>query len=306
LGEPVPPEDPTVIFLHVGKTAGTTLRRILRRQFPRSQVLVLMPGRTPELLDPPVARDGRPQRPSAPRERTLEAFARLPQEQRARPRLIMGHTVFGLHAHVPRPSTYVTMLRDPMRLVPSQYAYIMRTPQHRLHETLVSRGMSLADYVTSGVSLYTDNSQTRALSGDREAAFGECDESMLARAVENLERHFSVVGVTERFDESLLLLRHAFGWSRLHYTAANVTGRSGGAASALDAHTARLVERHNLLDLELYRIARERLDAAVAAVPWFEGELERFRRRNGIYRPWIAITQALPRDVRKRVRARGR
>ena len=33
--------NPTVIFLHIGKTAGTTLRRILRHNFRSSEIMVV-------------------------------------------------------------------------------------------------------------------------------------------------------------------------------------------------------------------------------------------------------------------------
>src|SRR4029077_1199286 len=79
--------EPTVIFLHIGKTAGTTLRRIPRRHYPKSDIMVVR------------------SRPFT-REHTLAQFAELPEAQRSAPRLIMGHTVFGLHELVPRPSTY--------------------------------------------------------------------------------------------------------------------------------------------------------------------------------------------------------
>ena len=31
--------DETIIFLHIGKTAGSTMRQILKRQFPSSQTM---------------------------------------------------------------------------------------------------------------------------------------------------------------------------------------------------------------------------------------------------------------------------
>ena len=33
-------DDRTVIFLHIGKTAGSTLRQVLKRQFPSSHLTV--------------------------------------------------------------------------------------------------------------------------------------------------------------------------------------------------------------------------------------------------------------------------
>ena len=58
--------EPTVVFLHIGKTGGTTLRRVLRRQYPESEMMVVR------------AR-------ARPREETLADFAKLPEVERARP-----------------------------------------------------------------------------------------------------------------------------------------------------------------------------------------------------------------------------
>ena len=146
-------DDRTVIFLHIGKTAGSTLRQVLKRQFPSSQALTVRARRRP-------------------RTDTIADFARLPEEDRLRPRLIMGHTVFGLHEGVPRPCTYVTMLRQPVKLALSQYRYVQRIPSHHHHEAV--KDMTLEEYVASRISFEMDNSQTRAIAGDLDTPVGEC------------------------------------------------------------------------------------------------------------------------------------
>ena len=296
-------EDPTVIFLHIGKTAGSTVRRIVARQFPSSQTLELYarhppsPVRQEALESPPPAE-------RAPREESLAAFGRLPLEQRAACRLLLGHTVFGIHESIPRPCTYVTFLRDPYRLLPSQWTYIRSTPSHRLYDAV--RRMSLSEFAQSGVTINTDNSQTRALSGAVGVPFGGCDEDMLGRAKENIDRWFSAVGITERFDESLLALQEAFGWSRLHYVSVNVS--RSAARPEMSNEDRDLIAELNRFDLELYRYANDRLDATLAAVPDVEAALARLRRRNALYRPIGVLTQSLRFRLRKALRttmARG-
>lgn len=275
--------DPTVIFLHIGKTAGTTLRRVLRRNFSSSDVMVVRArGRS--------------------RTETLPEFAKLPEADRARPRLIMGHTVFGLHELVPRPSTYVSMVRKPKSLVLSQYTFVQRTEGHRHHEEVVRRGMSLEDYIGSGLSLEMDNSQTRAIAGDLDTPFGACTDEMLERAKRNIEHHFAVVGITERFDESLVLMQHAFGWRRINYVRANV---APGKRPEPSEEALRLIEEHNRLDIELYRWVGERFDAAIAADSGFAASYARFERSNSLYKPWGNLTYTLPQRVYTRLRDRG-
>ena len=276
-------ESPTVIFLHIGKTAGTTLRRVLRRNFPSADVMV-------------VRARGRP------RTETLTDFARLPEAERARPRLIMGHTVFGLHELVPRPSTYVSMVRRPKNLVLSQYTFVQRTPGHRHHEEVVGREMSLEDYIESGLALEMDNSQTRAIAGDLDTPYGACTDEMLERAKRNVEGHFAAVGVTERFDESLVLMQHAFGWRKISYVRANV---APGKRPEPSERALRLIAEHNRLDDELYGWVCDRFDTAIAADPGFAAARERFERANARYRPWGNVTYTFPQRMYSRLRERG-
>jgi len=277
----------TVIFLHVGKTAGATVRRVLRAQYRASEVLELRP---------PTAAPGRLRRDGA-----VAYLAELPEAARAKPRLIMGHLTFGLHEFVPRPSTYVTLLREPLSLVRSQYQHVRRHEGHLLYEE-AKRYPDLTSYVESGISLEMDNSQTRAFAGDTTTAFGACTPAMLARAKANLDDAFAVVGLTERFDESLVLLQRAFGWRRVRYVSVNVDPNRARREASSDDELA-LLRAHNALDLELYAWATDRLERTLAAWPGFDGSLARFRRDNARYQPWGRLTQ-MPRAALQSVRGR--
>ncbi len=273
---------PTVIFLHIGKTAGTTLRKILYRHFDQDEILLVKNrSRSPARLR---------------REETPALFAALPESERARARLILGHIIFGLHRFVPRPSTYITLVRRPASLVVSQYHWVRRDPTHWLHAKVVEADMSLEEYVEGGVSLESDNSQTRAIAGDTTTPFGECTGQLLDTAKRNIDGHFSMVGLTERFDESLLLLRRAFGWSKMHYVPANFSPRRD--RPPVPRSVLQRIEALNWLDAELYEYAQHRMQQAIEADPRFEADMRRFRRSNLLYqRTWGAVTQTLPKAV---------
>jgi Galactose-3-O-sulfotransferase len=280
--------DPTVIFLHVGKTGGSTLQRILYRQFAaRDRLLVKTRPTIP----------GRPARES-----TLQAFASLPPQERERPRLIEGHLIYGIHDLIPRPSTYITLLRDPVALSVSQYRYVCRTPTHPLHMEVMRLG-NLDAYVRSGLSLETDNSQTRAVSGDTTTPFGECSTGMLETARDHLRTSFSVVGITEAFDASLALLQGAFGWTKLWYSPVNAAPRS---VPPVPASTLRFLQEQNRHDMELHAWAHDRLRDEVASDPAVHERIRRLRNRNAFYRPWAQLTYHYPRRVRDAVVARTR
>jgi hypothetical protein len=268
--------DPTVIFLHIGKTAGTTLRQVLRRNFRASDVMVIR------------VRGGS-------REETLDRFGELPDPVRARPRLIMGHTVYGLHRHVPRPSTYITILRKPSSLVVSQYRFVLRTPGHRHHELVTSKRMSIADYIRSGESKEMDNSQTRAVAGDLSTPYGACTDDMLELAKRNLDESFAVTGLTERFEETLVLLQKAFGWSNLHFVRANVAPQGEPVEMTDEARA--MIDEHNRLDNALYAHVSKRFEETMRGYPSFDDDFARFKRSNAMYRPWGVLSKTYPQRI---------
>jgi hypothetical protein len=299
-----------LIYLHIGKTAGVTLHQVLQRQFPRSQILWLHRVPRSMLLEaaagsglgagpgPEARASGR--RPD--RELSLAYVASLPRDTLLRLRLIEGHTIFGIHRWVPRPAVYATFLRHPVARTFSGYAYIRRRPRHPLYS--LSHSLSLGEFLRSGAALQLDNGQTRAIAGDTTTPFGECGPDLLEQAKRNIDRHFAVVGLTERFDESLLLLQRAFGWRDVRYVRANVSRRARTSHRA-DPAVRRVIEEYNQLDLELYEWVRDRVRRATQEDPSFDEQLRRFRRANALYRPWGHLTFTFPRMIRLAVRARG-
>ncbi|MFL5768245.1 MAG: hypothetical protein ACJ758_10440 [Actinomycetota bacterium] len=279
---PADGERPTIIFLHLGKTAGWTLSRVLNRNVSPN-VRIGNPPNTPHgflSVEP------------------IRTFASWPEPRRARFRLVSAHMVYGLHEHVPRPSAYLTLLRKPVARAISGYHRVLETPTHRLHEAVAVRGMSLEDYLTSGVSLETDNSQTRAIAGDVDTPFGATSDELLQRALRNLDDHFPVVGLTERFDDLLLVLKRTYGWSNLLYVRANVTKKKA-AREEIPPSTIELIKDRNRLDEQLYANVSERFQTLVDADAGFERDLESFRKRNARYQPWGHLTYTYPRRLRE-------
>jgi hypothetical protein len=252
----------TIIFLHLPKTAGTTMRRILEKQYDPGGIYRLDPENWWGSID---------------------EFRELPQSDRCKYRLVMGHMGFGFHQLLPQSSSYFTMLRDPIDRITSIYYFIHRYTSHYLHDTVTSQGMSLVDAVGNRLSREFDNFQTRALSGNVKVPFGECTSEMLETAKNNLRSHFRVVGTTERFDESLVLFRRAFGWRWPFYTKQNVT-RNRPKVNELSHQTRQIIAEHNRLDVELHRCAEQMLEkSAREEGTSFRRELHQFRLANYLY-----------------------
>jgi hypothetical protein len=225
-----------LIFLHIPKTAGSTLLRILENQYG--------PQRVRKLYDSTFG----------------DEVATLSTEELNWTRVIAGHFYFGVHARLPGKSRYLTFLREPVARVLSHYEFVRRRPEHYLHEAALS--LSLAEYVRFCGDAEPNNDQTRLLAGAEMASSdGTCSPPMLAAAKRNLDLH-AAVGLTEAFDASLVLMRRTFGWKRPLYVRRNVGGRSG--AGELSPEAREVVEALNGLDAELYRYAYERFRRDVA------------------------------------------
>jgi hypothetical protein len=276
-------DDRSVIFIHIGRTGGTCLARILGRIYPQAQTFSFS---------------------SADIQGSVEAFRSLPMEERRHFRLLKGHISFGIHEAVPRPSRYITLVRDPVDRLVSAYFYIRERPEHRLHDFLCSSGLSFEEFVRSGITLETDNWETRSISG-LQAEFGCCGEAMLTRAKRNIVNWFAVCGSTERFDETLMLLRATLGWGSapLYYTPENALRRRPRRAD-VPASWIEAAERQNPLDRELFAFARSHLERSLAKAG-LRNEVERFRERNARYKP-ILETSMKTRALKNRVLSRAR
>src|SRR4029434_2331194 len=87
-----------------------------------------------------------------------------------------------------------------------------------------------------------------------------------ARALDHLNRHFSVVGLSERFEESLALMKLRFGWQLKSYSSFNVT-RSRPKKGDLSSTTVDLIMERNRFDVALYQRAATHFETAVRKQP---------------------------------------
>jgi len=208
-----------------------------------------------------------------------------------------------LHRQIPQYCKYITVLRDPIERIISLY-------HHHLHENhtrtdknaviiqsqLKSGEITLADFVSSGISPQTDNCQTRFLSGEL-PGFGQCTGEMLEKAKNNLREHFIVAGLTERFDESVLLMQKALKWTTPCYVKQNISSQRS-QKEEIDQATLETILRFNELDTELYNFAQELLEGQIEQQgAGFEKELEEFRTAIRLFeeksRKWRSIKKGL-------------
>lgn len=235
----------TVFFLHLPKTGGMTMRRVLDREYRHARRYEI----GVDIND------------------DIRRFRAQRWTNNNVPNLVQGHMSFGLHELVPGPSTYITVLRDPVRRALSDYHYVTSTPDHPIYEHV--KKLSLREYFDSGITGQLSNGMVRLLSGDHlpddpgVPGHGRMGQKDLGRARENLKNHFAVAGLQERFDETLLLFRRRLGWGWPFYSRQNVTTR-GYSLSDIDPADLEHIRELNSLDIELYESVREDFDVEIA------------------------------------------
>lgn len=253
-------EKSIVLFLHIPKSAGMTLRRILKRQYGWYANLTVDSNEFEE------------------------KFATLSERKKKRLQAVKGHFSFGIHKQIPRPSTYITLLRDPVERVISFYYYVSRNPGHYLYDKVRSQGISLDAFVSCELKTELENGQTRMLVRREDIALGaDVTRDVSELAKKNLREHFTVVGPVESFDETLVLMKLAFDWSMPFYTRENVT-RKRTLKESVSSMTLNVIRERNKYDIEMHAYAKELLKKQIEREgERFEQEFKRFKFYNHIY-----------------------
>lgn len=246
------------VFVHLRKTAGSTLRQIIRQQFRR--------GETIEIYGKTMAEAN-------------EKWARVPLETRARLKCVLGHLTYGTELFAPQPIAPFTFLRDPVERVVSEYFYNLRTPGEKFHAILNRRRLTLEQFIASDFAAEVHNTQTRRLAGEPP---NPTPRELFDRASAHLRERFVMVGIRERFEESLLLCRAILGWRKLVYRPVNVN-RYRPPVEAISAPTRRAIEQANSLDRELYRLACARFEDDLRHHGIGAAEADALRRASAVY-----------------------
>lgn len=229
-----------IIFIHIAKTGGTTLRDILDKQYG-SNSLFMYADPAGETLN------------------NKEKIIKMLLKHINTAKSISGHFSFGMKynhivnepllslINITRSVTYVTLLRKPVERILSLYSHYKR--------------FNIFDIATSNINfetfirrkLYYLNYQTLRVSGT--------DIPDLNRAKKNIVENFAVIGITEKYNEFLFLMKERFKWKDVKNRKLN---QSISSVSGLIEHIPNelidLINHDNQLDFELYTFTKQLLE----------------------------------------------
>jgi hypothetical protein len=243
-----------IYFLHIPKTGGGSLKRIVARQFTAEQI-------APMLLMQHLAE-------GVTGGHDLGKYG-----------LIHGHFGHTLLSYLPARPRVITMLREPVARTVSRFRWAgaqgergptgnVLTPGTTIEQYIEPEwaGRLLTDFQTRNLALDFDLNRSYQDRGGNKILLSQSqllthtttdlsDDELLARAKQRLAS-FEFVGVTERFTESVQLMCHTFGWPEpSKQPHAHKTANSGLTSESLSADTQAKIEDLTRLDAELYRFA---------------------------------------------------
>lgn len=218
------------LFLHVAKTAGSTLSSVFKRSERPTKFTHTWAH--PKIQDMPsiIQKD-----------------------------IVFGHFRYGLHYYFNRSCTYMTVLRDPIDRVVSHYYYHRQHKKDPGHDFAMNR--TFEQWIIDSPA--GNNEQTRQLSGLRTQF--NITEEILDMAMYHM-RQFAVVGLTEKYHETLIMMRHIAGLKVTRYRAVNKGVKRPKLADVPEA-TVELIKQRNWADIELYKLAKEIFEKQLEVMP---------------------------------------
>jgi len=265
------------IHLHIPKTGGTTLRDIIQRQYRAEKILMI-----PKL------------------EESENILKEVSTSQINQLKLIQGHLKYGIHNHFHRRAKYFAIIRDPINRVLSTFYYVLSQKNNPQNLSTSNNQMTIYDFVQSGVNPFLINGQTKLISGKT----GNIDnpiiesEELFSLAKENIENDFLFLGITEMFDETILILKNMLGWHMPYYSIANRTKKKPNY-DAVNPTIISFIKEHNQLDIKLYNITKTSLLNRIAKEnDIFQNRINKFKKINRLLNPLFSYSRAI-RLIRK-------
>jgi Sulfotransferase family len=252
-------QDGQLCFIHIAKTAGTTLTSIIDANFSVDDI-----SPEPDYLEEHYSENGA----SANHENLIQLLKHY--------RFIRGHFAYSfIHPLLPETTLYMTMLRHPVERFLSFYEFLKRDrergePKRRIDLQLLRNATAdgLLNFIGNPdpmIKAKLCNRQMHQLTSYAADTSNLSERDLLQLAKQNLEK-FSFVGLTERFQDSVLLMSYRFGWYPNNSYQSLRVAQDRAHQDGLDQKIIDMILECNQLDSELYEYAQTLFDTRFSAM----------------------------------------
>ena len=255
-----------LFFLHIPKTAGSTLNYIIKNNFSdRAQEIRwhwttwIAKGELQQKL------------------KHLDVNSK---------QLVHGHFVFGVHELSSSLEVkYLTFVRDPLKKAISGYHHVSRDAKAMYHSDY--KAGRLEDYLLDNRVLENDNGLVRRISGvGDEIPFGKIQEQHYDKAIENINKWFIAVGITEQFDLSIELFKSLGVFQKVYYWRQNTTKNKVAGKGDLSDAALKKFREANGFDYALYNYCLDKFNQSTANISFSQSG---FDFRNKVYNMFLLV-----------------
>jgi len=229
----------THIFIHIPKTAGSTLHHILQDQYKSDSTYTI------DGLDIPGS---------------IQKFSSFTAEKKNSFKLIKGHYSTYLGSQIQNEIKYFTFFREPVDRFQSSYFYIKSSPHNKYFEVINKHVNTLDKFAEWSIENNRDNMQARSLLNcvntfnpeEQNLDLLSNMDATIDRCKEIITNLIDYVLLTERFDEGLIILKNELSWNKTpYYLKRNITRNKPQS---------KLIKEDNkavIIDSALYRFAKK-------------------------------------------------
>ena len=247
-------------FLHIPKTAGSTLSYILNRIYKNEKCFSF----------------------TGDADLDTKRFYTLSEYDRENVGLFVGHAPIITGISQADNATTITFLRDPVERVKSFCQHVSEGKSPYLIHQFPPDNFNLDKLLNSGI-LELSNFQAMTLVNQRnkDAPVSINNMSVIEAeevAIDNLFNKIECYGLQEYFDESLIYLSLSLGWKMPFYISKNKKNNS--KLIEFKEHHIKRIEELNNIDIEVYKLARKQFTDKMDSVDFDKNRLKKFQFYN--------------------------